>query len=207
MVLNIRSKVRIAARALAKALDKSSGGRIKPNHITFFGLFMHIPIALLIASGDFISGGILLIIFGLFDTLDGELARLQKRDSAGGMLLDASTDRIKEIWLFVAIGYYLTSIHENASLAWVIAALGGSLLVSYVKAKGETALSNSQLTIAQKNRLFQGGLFSFEIRMLVLVIALFADKIILAMIIIAILAWFTAVQRLFIISRKLKTNA
>jgi phosphatidylglycerophosphate synthase len=90
-----RTAVRSLARSVAKLLNSLSGGRLSPNSVTLFGFVMHIPIALLIARGYFIYGGIGLIIFGLFDTLDGELARLQERPSAWGMFLDSITDRMK----------------------------------------------------------------------------------------------------------------
>ncbi|MDQ5958686.1 MAG: CDP-alcohol phosphatidyltransferase family protein, partial [Patescibacteria group bacterium] len=61
---------------IAGLLNKISGGKITPNGITWFGFFMHIPIAYFIATGNLIIAGVGLIIFGLFDTLDGELARL-----------------------------------------------------------------------------------------------------------------------------------
>jgi phosphatidylglycerophosphate synthase len=190
-------------RAIAVGLNSVSGGRISPNAITLIGLAMHIPIAWLIATEHFPWAAILLVIFGLFDTLDGELARLQKRASAAGMLLDASTDRLKEVFLYSGAAYALASSPTPHHAAWAVAACGFSLSVSYVKAKGETAISGSNLTPNEINRLFQDGLLRFEVRMFLLVVGLLIDQLMWTVAIIAVLSAFTVLQRLTTISRKL----
>ena len=164
---------------------------------------MHIPIAVLIAEGhNYIAAG-LLVVFGLFDTLDGELARLQHRASNAGMLLDASTDRMKEILLYIGAAYSFVAIGRPYMATWAVAACGASLLVSYVKAKGETAVAGGKLSANEVNRLFQDGLARFEIRMFILFIGLITGRVVIAVIIIAVLSGVTAVGRLLKITRKL----
>ena len=85
---------------MAKLIDKTTKGWVTPDMVTLFGFAMHLPIAWFIATGADLWAAGLLIVFGLFDTLDGELARLQQKASARGMLLDASTDRMKEVLLY-----------------------------------------------------------------------------------------------------------
>jgi phosphatidylglycerophosphate synthase len=199
----VRKLVRLFMTRVAKDLDKLSGGRISPNMITIVGLLAHIPIAWLIATNQYVLAAILLIIFGLFDTLDGSLARLQKRDSLTGMLLDASTDRFKEVMLYAGAAYSFISLSQPYAAVWAVIACGASLSVSYVKAKGETAVAKSKLTATEVNRLFQDGLLRFEIRMFVLVIGLLSDRLILAVMVIAVLSTITALERLIKISRKL----
>lgn len=199
----VRKLVRLFMTRVAKDLDKLSGGRISPNMITIVGLLSHIPIAWLIATNQYVLAAILLIIFGLFDTLDGSLARLQKRDSLTGMLLDASTDRFKEVMLYAGAAYSFISLGQPYAAVWAVIACGASLSVSYVKAKGETAVAKSKLTATEVNRLFQDGLLRFEIRMFVLVIGLLSGRLILAVMVIAVLSTITALERLIKISRKL----
>ena len=198
-----RDVVRGFMRGIARFLNKVTGGRLSPNLVTIFGLLMHIPIAFLIAKGYFGYAAILLVIFGLFDTLDGELARLQKRTSAAGMLLDASTDRIKEVMLYVGSAYVLACMGYEYGAAWAVAACGASLCVSYIKAKGETAVKDSGLSANEINRLFQDGLGRFEVRMFILVIGLLINQLFASIIIITILSTYTAIERLIKISRKL----
>lgn len=192
-------------KQIAQRLHKLSHGRITPNAITLFGFMMHIPIAYLIAAGSQYWAAGLLVVFGLFDALDGELARLQNKASNAGMVLDASTDRMKEVLLYTGAAYALVSSDHPKQAVWAVAACGASLCVSYVKAKGETAVRDSKLTPNQINRLFADGLMRFEIRMLVLVIGLLCGQLAIAVAAIAISATFTAFSRLIRITRKLST--
>ena len=86
----IRNGVRTFMQHVAVGLDKLSGGRISPDAVTLVGLVMHLPIAYLIATQHFYWAAGLLVVFGLFDSLDGALARLQHKASPAGMLLDES---------------------------------------------------------------------------------------------------------------------
>lgn len=213
-----RNIVRAVMRQVAKVLNKLTGGRLSPNLVTIAGLLMHVPIALLIAKGYLGEAAVLLVIFGLFDTLDGELARLQKRASSAGMLLDAVTDRMKEILLYAGIGFYFVERYLSTTeppfmsdkinlehlIVLTIFATGGSILVSYVKAKGETAVAKSGLAPNEINRLFQDGFMRFEVRMFALVIGLLfgMDGLVIAVTAIALLSWLTAFDRLIKISQK-----
>src|SRR5262249_12467273 len=150
-----------------------SGGRLTPNAVTIFGLTMHLPITWLIATGHYIWAAGLLVIFGLFDTLDGELARLQKRESPRGALLDSVTDRMKEILLYTGAAYSIVATTGRPYLAvWAVAACGCSLLTSYINAAGDIAMARSGVQHHVTNKSFRGGLLPFEIRMLILVIGL-----------------------------------
>jgi CDP-diacylglycerol---glycerol-3-phosphate 3-phosphatidyltransferase len=200
----VRQKVRRVMRLIAKLLNQISGGRISPNMVTMVSLLAHIPIAYLIARGYFGYAAIGIIIFGLLDTLDGELARLQNKVSSTGMLLDASTDRMKEVLLYIGAAYVLISSGKSYMAVWAVAACGGSLLVSYIKAKGETAVAGEKLSANEVNRLFQDGLMRYEIRMTVLVLGLLFNLLGPALIVITITSWLTSFGRLTKISRKLR---
>lgn len=210
----VKKAVRRFIHSIAVGLDKASGGSLTPNAVTIVGLLAHIPIAWLIATNNHaVLAAILLIIFGLFDVLDGELARVQKSASAAGMLLDATTDRIKETMLYMAIAYVFM-MHSAIGFSspwfvlWTIAACGASLSVSYVKAKGEAvvAASGRKIDHATLNHMFSGGLLSFEVRMTILVVALLVHTIVAletAVVVIAVVATLTVLQRLIRITEAL----
>ena len=173
--------------------------------VTLFGLAMHVVIAYLIAvESNYWAAG-LLVVFGLFDVLDGALAAVQGKTSARGMLLDASTDRMKEVLLYSGAGYALALSDRPATAAWAVAACGASLCVSYVKAKGEAAVASANKDIPHTilNRMFGDGLLTFEIRMALLVVGLASGQLLPVVIVIACLAGLTAIQRLVRISRHL----
>lgn len=201
----IKLQIRHIMHGVAVALNWVSGGHLSPNAVTLVGLTMHIPIALLVATGHFYWAAGLLVVFGLFDTLDGELARLQNRASNTGMFLDATTDRFKEVLLYTGVAYSLIhSAHPNYA-AWAVAACGASLSVSYVKAKGELAVSGSGLTANQINKtMFRDGLLGFEVRMFLLVIGLLSNQLAIITAVIAVLSAYTALERLMKVLHHIK---
>ncbi len=208
----VRDMVRGLMNHIAKLLNAVSGGKITPNAVTITGLIMHMPIAVLIAKGYFGYAAIGLVVFGLFDSLDGALARLQGKASSAGMLLDAVTDRIKEVLLYMGIGYIFTYYYGSYSaeigswfFAVIVGAIGGSLLVSYTKAKGETVIAGKGLSTTEVNRLFQDGFMRYELRMFALILGLLLGipGLMTAVIFIAALSWLTVFERLIKITRKL----
>jgi CDP-diacylglycerol---glycerol-3-phosphate 3-phosphatidyltransferase len=193
-----KKTVKGLVRPIAQGLNTMSGGHLSPHTITFIGLIMHLPIAVFVATNHPIWAGVLLIVFGLFDTLDGELARLQGSESAVGMMLDSTTDRMKEIILYMGIAYFLvsqaTSTAQTATI--VVAAAGGSILVSYINAWGEAVLASRSSGKHRINSTFRGGLMRFEVRMFLLVFGLLTGWLWWSVAIIAVAAWLTAFERL-----------
>lgn len=202
----IRDAVRAIMRQVARALNKITGGHLSPNAVTIIGLLAHLPIAYFIAFGKLELAAILLVIFGLFDTLDGELARLQKRTSNIGRFLDSTTDRMKEIILYTGIVYFLVSNNMANYAVWATVALGASVLTSYINAWGDAVVSNSNIVHTNVNKAFRGGILRFEIRMFLLFVALLADKLQWFVVIIAVLASITACQRIFMVIKRLRDH-
>jgi CDP-diacylglycerol--glycerol-3-phosphate 3-phosphatidyltransferase len=191
----------------AAFLDRVSGGRITPGAITWTGFVMHIPIAVLIASGRYYwLAAILLVVFGLFDLLDGAVARVQQMTSEQGMLLDASTDRFKEVLLYTGAAFALANGDHPAAATWAAAGAGASVCVSYVKAKGEAAVASwgGQIDHTKLNRMFSDGLMPFEVRMGLLIAGLLFNQLVIALILITIGAAYTAMWRLITISKALQ---
>lgn len=199
----IKAMVRALIRQLAKVLNSLTGGHLTPAMVTYTSLLAHIPIAWLIATYHNLWAAGLLVVFGLFDVLDGELARLQGSASQAGMLLDSITDRAKEVMLYIGVGYAIVYGQRPHMVVWAIAALGASLLVSYVNAWGE-AVTAEQPKSHQVNKAFRSGLMGYELRMAVLFVGLLSNRLILASIVIAILAAVTAMQRFVNLTASLK---
>jgi len=199
----IRNAIKGLMSVLAVTLNKVTGGKLSADVITLIGLFSHIPIAWLIAEQKNYLAATLLVFFGLFDSVDGALARAQKKTSSRGMLLDASTDRIKEVILYVGASSALVSSGYAGWAGWAVAACGASLVVSYVKAKGETAISDKKLSPSDINRIFADGIMRYEIRMFVLIVGLLTNTLRFALVFIAITSAITAVGRFYKINQKL----
>ena len=206
MMQKIKSSVRGVVEKIAVVLNRVTGGKLTPNHVTWLALFLHLPIAWLIASNYLILAGFLVFIIGLFDTLDGSLARLQGRVSNVGGFLDAVTDRLKELLIYSGIGYLLV---EQRAPAWTIfialLACGLALTIPFIKSKGETfhAISGKKLEYSELNRVFGGGLLPYEVRIALLAVALLAGLPWLYWILlgVAVLELMTVAQRLFAIMK------
>jgi len=202
MIDYIKRVIRSIIRVLARMLDTTSKSKITPNGITLFGVAMHIPIALLIATRTNIWAALLLLLFGLFDTLDGELARLQHRESPQGRLLDSVTDRIKEVLLYTGVAYAIIATGRPYLAVWAVVACGCSLLTSYVNAAGDSIMAGKETKQHAANKTFRGGLLPFEIRMFILLIGLVINQVPLAVIVITFGAGFTAMSRLLRVFNK-----
>src|SRR5687767_12733815 len=111
---------------------------ITPNMLTLFGLVLNIGVAALLASGHLVAGGIMVIVAGLFDMLDGALARITNRMSDFGAFLDSVVDRYSEAVVFLGLLIYYYSQPGNqglTSLVLIYAILFGSMMISYARAR------------------------------------------------------------------------
>ena len=88
------------------------------------------------ASGRFATGGWAVLLSGVADALDGRVARARGLASPRGAFLDSTLDRFAEVAAFVGLAVAFRA--SGPALAVVAAALGGSLLVSYTRARGES---------------------------------------------------------------------
>ncbi|MDB5022055.1 MAG: CDP-alcohol phosphatidyltransferase [Pedobacter sp.] len=120
---------------------------LTPNAVTTIGLLLNIGVAIIFIFGaektnrgdlSFVGwGGALVLFAGLFDMLDGQVARLGNMSSTFGALYDSVLDRYSELILFLGICYYLVSHHYFLSSLFAFIALMGSMMVSYTRARAE----------------------------------------------------------------------
>lgn len=200
----IRNGVKAVMRQVAGVLNRLTGGKLSPNLVTMVGFLAHVPIAYLIARQYTVLAAGLLVFFGLFDTLDGELARLQNRPSAIGMLLDSVTDRMKEILLYCGITAFLVKTGQYNITIIATAALGASICTTYINAWGDVVMMAHRPAGHSVNKTIRGGILPFEVRMSLIVFALVFNQLKIVLSIILVLAIFTAFERLLRVTRKLK---
>lgn len=118
-----------------------------PNTVTTIGLILNIGVAVIFVAGveegnrgelSYVGwAGALVLFAGLFDMLDGQVARLGNMDSAFGALYDSVLDRYSELITFLGICYYLIGHHYFLSSLFAFIALIGSMMVSYIRARAE----------------------------------------------------------------------
>jgi CDP-diacylglycerol--glycerol-3-phosphate 3-phosphatidyltransferase len=118
---------------LERGLLRAGAG---PDHMNAAGLLFGLASGVLIGLGRLEAGGWAIALAGVSDILDGRLARVRKLASPYGKFIDSTLDRFVETFAFLGFAVYF------AGRPWgplvVAAGLGGSLLVSYAQARGET---------------------------------------------------------------------
>lgn len=166
---------------------------ISPTTLTVTGLFGHLVAALFLARGRFMVGGLLLLLLAPVDAIDGTLARIRGEASKFGGFVDSVIDRYSEMLLFGALLIYYANRYEKDMVLWVFAAAAGSVLVSYARARGE----------ALGFEVRSGLLTRFE-RYLILIPSLLFGFVNAGVVLVALLANFTAVQRFLHVRRQAK---
>src|ERR1700761_6321389 len=120
---------------------------LTPNAVTTIGFVLNIGVAVIFIVGGeegnrgdltYVGwAGALILFAGLFDMLDGQVARLGNMKSTFGALYDSVLDRYSELVMFLGICYYLVAHHYFLSSIFAFVALIGSMMVSYVRARAE----------------------------------------------------------------------
>ncbi|AEA47091.1 archaetidylinositol phosphate synthase [Archaeoglobus veneficus] len=151
---------------------------LKPNHLTFLGLFFGFAAALLICQGMAVFGAMAVLLSGLMDMLDGALARNAGKTTPFGGFLDSVFDRYVDVAIFIALGVY------GADWLIVSIALSGALLVSYTRARAEHIIPKCDVGIAERGE-----------RLLIIVAGLLTNHIWHAVAIVAVLSHITAIHR------------
>jgi CDP-diacylglycerol---glycerol-3-phosphate 3-phosphatidyltransferase len=163
---------------------------LTPNWATLLGFAMTVGVAVLLALGHLRLGGILLVFTLGFDAVDGTLARLTGSVTRFGAVLDSTLDRWAEIALYSALVWYYLQIDLKSAAFLATAAMATSLMVSYTRARAEGA----GFTLKE-------GLFTRLERLIVLIVGLIFNLTTWALIVIAVLAGFTALQRLWVVRK------
>ena len=169
---------------------------LTPNTITVLGFLMTAAVAVVLATGRTQLAGVLLIGTLAFDAVDGTLARLMGTTSRFGAFLDSTLDRWAEVVIYAALVWIFLENGQDNGVLLAVAALATSLMVSYTRARAEGAGFQCK----------EGLLTRFE-RIVILIAGLIFNQVIWALAIIAILAGFTAVQRIWLTWQAARTAA
>ncbi|MDB5124143.1 MAG: CDP-diacylglycerol--inositol 3-phosphatidyltransferase [Mucilaginibacter sp.] len=141
---NLQSGIYKVIDPVVKVLIKLG---LTPNAVTSIGFVLNLGVAVIFILGaeegnrgdlKYVGwAGGLILFAGLFDMLDGQVARLGNMKSTFGALYDSVLDRYSELIMFFGICYYLVGHHYFISSMFAFIALIGSMMVSYVRARAE----------------------------------------------------------------------
>ena len=170
---------------------------ITPNTVTIIGTLITIAAAVLVSLDHLFAAGFVVLFAGLFDMFDGALARRTNQVTRFGGVLDSTLDRLSEAAILIGITAFYTSQQNLWGVAVAGMALISSQLVSYIRARAEAIGINCEV-----------GVFTRPERVVILSIGLllggFNNVLLIALIVIAVLSFTTAGQRLMYVKSKLK---
>ncbi|MHA1649317.1 MAG: CDP-alcohol phosphatidyltransferase family protein [Candidatus Helarchaeota archaeon] len=184
---------------IAKQFQKT---KVTPNQVSIMGTILAIGGSIIFYFIYDYWGSLLFGIFiffaGIFDGVDGTLARLTKRESILGGYYDSIMDRYADTIIMLSfLGHYssLSSIIGVPCVVWVVFALMGTLLVSYTRARAEAAgIKNCDVGLAARSE-----------RLFTLVIFSILNYAYIGLVILAIITHLTAIYRIYFVHRELKS--
>lgn len=158
---------------------------LMPNTVTILGLAGNTIAAYYLGRGYMTLGGIIVLLMGPVDALDGAMARLRGEPSDFGAFVDSVTDRYSELVIFLGLLAHYIQVRDWLAILLVYLAAAGSVLVSYVRARAQSVGVETKT-----------GLLSRLERYLVIVPSLILNIPAVGLGIIALFANITAVQRI-----------
>lgn len=124
--------------------------RIRPNHLTFLGFLMSIVVAYTFAMGQFRMAGVLLIVAGLFDMVDGMVARKLKAETAFGAFFDSIMDRYSDLVMYLGLIIYYGRTERMNYVVLVGIVMMGSVLTSYARARAECLIPKCKVGFLER---------------------------------------------------------
>lgn len=182
MLSAFKPRVQEAADPVARLLLRA---HLRPNHLTVLGLGVSCGAGGAFAAGWLRLGAALLALAGLFDLLDGSLARLTRQETDFGAFLDSVVDRYSDLVVLLGI---LLAFQQAGDLPGSLATMGtllGTVMVSYTKARAQS------IGIACET-----GLMERPERLIGLVVGAAFNILVPAMVVLAVLTNMTALQRI-----------
>ena len=132
---HLRARSRFFIEPVAEFMAKIG---VSPNALTVTGMLAHIFFGYLIAIGQFQWAAVAIFFIAPLDAFDGALARKLGLPSGGfGAFWDSTLDRIAEILMFAGFLYYYAEAGDSIMMLVGFAAISGSLMVSYTRARAE----------------------------------------------------------------------
>src|SRR6202453_4903704 len=170
--------IRLIVRALALS-------RIHPNVLTFLGLLINMIAAWMLAVGQFRWGAAVIIGAGLFDMVDGRVARETNRVTRFGGFFDSVLDRYSDLALLVGLLVWYGSINRWGYVVLTAIVMTASVMVSYVRARAENTIPSCKVGFMERPE-----------RVVLLIIGALFDRMAPVLWVIAVLANITVVHRM-----------
>jgi CDP-diacylglycerol--glycerol-3-phosphate 3-phosphatidyltransferase len=157
---------------------------IHPNVITLLGLLTNVWAAVLFAYGQFFAAGLVIFLAGFFDLADGPVARAQGRVTEFGAFFDSVMDRYSDIILYMGLLVYYARGNRFFYVVLVAAVMGGSVMVSYTRARAESLIPSCRVGILERPE-----------RLVLLILGALTDRMAAVLWVIAVMSNSTVIHR------------
>lgn len=160
--------------------------RIHPNVLTFIGLVINIYAAYLFAAGRFQAAGLVVIGAGLFDMVDGRVARHTNRVTRFGGFFDSVLDRYSDLALLMGLLVYYASINRFFYIVLTAIVMTGSVMVSYTRSRAENTIPKCKVGFLERPE-----------RIVLIIIGALFDRMAPVLWVLAILSNLTVIHRMY----------
>jgi len=137
--------------------------KIHPNVLTFIGLVINVYAAVLLASGRFLAAALVIIGAGIFDMVDGRVARATNQVTRFGAFFDSVLDRYSDLALLMGLLVYYGNINRNFYVVLTAVVMTTSVMISYTRSRAENVIPLCKVGFLERPErvvlLIIGGLF------------------------------------------------
>lgn len=170
--------IRLIVRALALS-------KINPNVLTFLGLVINMVAAGFLAFGHFRTAGFVIIFAGLFDMVDGRVARETNRVTRFGAFFDSVLDRYSDLGLLVGLLVYYGTINRPSYVVLTSVVMTASVMISYARTRAENIIPTCKVGFLERPE-----------RVVLLIIGALFDRMAPVLWVIAVLGNLTVIHRM-----------
>jgi CDP-diacylglycerol--glycerol-3-phosphate 3-phosphatidyltransferase len=175
----------VSGKIINRIVGALALSRIHPNVLTFLGLVINTWAAFLFAAGSFRWAGVVVILAGLFDMVDGRVARETNRVTRFGGFFDSVLDRYSDLALFMGLLVYYASINRFFYIVLTAIVMTGSVMVSYTRARAECTIPKCKVGFLERPE-----------RVVLIIIGALFDRMAPVLWVIAVLSNLTVIHRM-----------
>ena len=161
--------------------------KINPNVLTFFGLIINIAGAVALAAGRFKTAGLIIIFAGLFDMVDGRVARATNQVTHFGGFFDSVLDRYSDLALLMGLLVYYGTINRPAYVVLTALVMSASVMISYARSRAENIIPRCKVGFMERPE-----------RIVLLIIGALFDRMAPVLWIIAVIGNLTVIHRMIL---------
>jgi len=160
--------------------------KIHPNVLTFLGLLINIYAAYLLARGLFFYAGLVILGAGLFDMVDGRVARATRQVTRFGAFFDSVVDRYSDLALLMGLLVYYANINRNFYVVLTAVVMTATVMISYTRARAENVIPSCKVGFLERPE-----------RVVLLIIGALFDRMAAVLWVIAVLGNITVIHRMW----------